>query len=123
MPSQRAPKTTIVRFISRKIVRDIHDNKKKLKDINELDLDLPGLNPDSRIFIRASQSPYVKTLAYNCRLLKRSNLIAHIITGKDGRLTIRTLDGDYVKITHEDDLTSKFPDFGRFSFDIREPSE
>ena len=28
LPSQRTPKTTIVRFLSRKLVRDIHDNKK-----------------------------------------------------------------------------------------------
>ena len=123
LPSQRSPKSTIVRFISRKIVRDIHDNKRKLKDIADLDLDLPGLGPDTKIFIRASQSPYVKSLAYNCRLLKRSNLIAQVITAKDGRLTIRTLDGDYIKIAHEEDLTSKFPGFGRFSFDVREPSE
>ena len=123
LPSQRSPKTTIVRFHSRKVVREIHDNKRKLKDIEELDLDIPGLNADSKIYISASQSPYIKTLAYNCRLLKRSNLIAQVITGKDGRLTIRTLDGDYVKVGHEEDLTSKFPDFRRFSFDVREPSE
>ena len=123
LPSERSPKTTIVRFHSRKVVREIHDNKRKLKDIDELDLDIPGLNPESKIYIRASQSPYTKTLAYNCRLLKRNNLIAQVITGKDGRLTIRTLDGEYVKVGHEEDLTSKFPNFRRFSFDVREPSE
>ena len=106
LPSERSPKPTIVRFSTRKVVRDLHDNKKLLKDLNDLNLEIPGLNANSKIFIRASQSPYVKNLAYNCRQLKRSNKIAQVITGKDGRLTIKTLDGDFLKIGHEHDLTS-----------------
>ena len=46
--------------------------------------------------------------------------IAQVITGKDGRLTIKTLDGDFLKIGHEHDLTSRFPDFTCFSFDARD---
>lgn len=123
LPSQRSPKTTIVRFNSRKVVRDIHLNKNKLRNLDELNLEIPGINADSKIFIRASQSPYVKNLAYNCRLLKRSNRIAQTITGKDGRLTIKTLDGDFIKIGHEQDLRVNFPDYGNFSFNYQEPTE
>lgn len=123
LPSERSPKPTIVRFMSRKIVRDLHQNKSKLKNLDELDLDIPGINANSKIFIQASQSPYVKNLAYNCRLLKRNNLIAQVITGKDGRLTIKTLDGNYIKISHEQDLKDNFPRFGNFSFNFRETLE
>ena len=123
LPSDRSPKPTIVRFNSRKVVRDLHENRSKLKDLEELDLDIPGLHRDSKIFIRTSQSPYTKNLAYNCRLLKRSNEIAQVITGKDGRLTIKTLHGEFVKIGHEQDLKNKFPDFPNFSFNVRDTTE
>ena len=59
LPSQRSPKTTIVRFNSRKVVRDVHLNKHKLRNLDELNLEIPGINADSKIFIRASQSPYM----------------------------------------------------------------
>ena len=118
LPSKTSPKPTIVRFTTRKIVRDLHDNKKLLRNLADLDLGIPGLNPDSQIFIRASQSPYVKNLAYNCRQLKRKNQIAQVITGKDGRLTIKTLDGDFIKVGHENDLRNRFPDFADFKFDL-----
>ena len=65
LPSERSPKPTIVRLMSRKVVRDLHLNKNKLKNLNELDLDIPGINANSKIFIQASQSPYIKNLAYN----------------------------------------------------------
>ena len=123
LPSERSPKPTIVRLMTRKVVRDLHLNKNKLRNIDELDLDIPGINQNSKIFIQASQSPYIKNLAFNCRLLKRSHLIAQVITGKDGRLTIKTLDGDFIKIGHEHDLTENFPTFGNFSFNFREPLE
>lgn len=123
LPSDRSPKPTIVRFTTRKVVRDIHDNKSKLKDLDELNLDIPGLNRESKIFIRASQSSYNKNLAYNCRLLKRSHQVAQVITGKDGRLTLKTLDGEYLKIVHEQDLKKRFPNFPNFSFNFRDVGE
>ena len=116
LPSEKSPKTTIVRFATRKVVRDLHLNKSKLKNLDDLDLEIPGLNADSKIFIRANQSPYIKNLAFNCRRLKRSNQIAQVITGKDGRLTVKTLDGNYIKIGHEQDLRVNFPHYDNFSF-------
>ena len=117
LPSNRdGPKPTIVRFISRKTVRLTHQNKYKLKDLQELDIDVPGIGPDSKIYINASQCPYYKTLAFNCRLLKRKGLITSHFTGKDGRISIKTVAGDNIKVTHESDLTQTFPLFQEFNF-------
>ena len=77
---------------------------------------MEGLKNDSRIFIRANQSPYHKTLSYNCRVLKRAKKIADVVVGKDGKTSIKTLEGRFVKILHESDLTSIFPEFQDFSF-------
>ena len=105
------PKPTIVRFVSRKTVGKLMENKSKLKSIADLDLDLPGLDPTSRIFINPSYCPYYKTLAYNCRLLKKENLIVGVIYEDDSTLKIKTMDGSFVRIQHENDLTERFPDF------------
>jgi hypothetical protein len=109
-------KPTIVRFHGREVVHDIHDNKKKLKNLRDCGIVMEGLNDNSRIFIRASQSPYHKTLSYNCRVLKRAKMIADVVVGKEGKTSIKTLEGRFVKILHASDLTSRFPDFPDFSF-------
>ena len=109
-------KTTIVRFCSRKTSRLVHENKHKLKDLALLEIDIPGLNENSRIYINASQCPYYKCLAYNCRLLKRKGLISGHFTSKDGRITIKTHDEEFIKITHETELTQNFPLFREFNF-------
>ena len=117
LPSKQTPKTTIVRFISRKTVRLCHKNSHKLKDLADLDIKINGLGDDSQIFIRPSQCSYLKNLAFNCRVLKRSKLIAKVLTAKDGRLTIEQLDGSFLKISHMEDLTKNFPSFQKFNFD------
>ena len=114
--SKKSPKPTIVRFVSRKTVRALHDNKSKLKYLADLNLDIAGLNDQSKIFIRASQCSYYKNLSYNCRVLKREGLVSRVFTGKDGRVSIKRHDGSHLSVTHELDLTSNFPDFGRFNF-------
>ncbi len=116
LPSKnRDSKPTIVAFHSRKLVRLIHDNKNKLKDLKDLNIDIPGLHDESRIYIRASQCQYYKNLAYNCRMLKRSELIDSYYTAKDGRISIKSFEGENTKISHESDLLDQFPDFN-FSF-------
>ncbi len=111
LPSRNDIKPTIVRFHSRKLVRLIHGNKTILKDLADLHIDIPGLNENSRIFIRASQCPYYRSLSYKCRQLKRANQIEYVSVGNDGRITIKTLDNEFVKITHESDLIERFPLF------------
>ena len=118
LPSKHVPKPTIVRFVTRKSVREIHRNKHKLKDLKDLYIDIAGLKDDSRIFIRASQCSYYKNLAYNCRSLKRAGLISKVLTGKDGRVTIIKNDGNYLQINHESVLTSNFKNFTDFDFEF-----
>ncbi len=118
LPTSRTdePKPVIIRFRSRKDVRAIHDNKHKLKDLADLRVNMAGLNQDSRIYIRPSQCSYYKNLSYNCRILKRNNMIERVVTGNDGKITIKPLDGPFIKVAHETDLTKKFPRFQRFNF-------
>ena len=116
LPSKFSPKPTIIRFTHRSTVENIFKNKNKLKHLNTLNLDINGLEKDSKIFIRPSMCPYFKSLAYNRRILKRNNLIARVITEDDGSLKIKTLQDSYLKITHEKDLLDKFPQFSLFSF-------
>ena len=49
LPSRKSPKPTIVRFVSRKSVRSIHANKRKLRELEDLDIDIPGINEQTRI--------------------------------------------------------------------------
>ena len=116
LPSRNPIKPTIIRFTSRTTVGEIFENKVKLKNLQALNIDVEGLSDESKLFIRPSLCPYNKTLAYNCRLLKRSNLIASALTSDDGSIKIKTLENAFVKITHETDLTSRYKEFRHFSF-------
>ena len=120
LPSKQIPKTTIVRFVSRKTVRACLKNCYKLKDIEDLNIDINGLDADSNIYIRPSQCSYVKNLAFNCRQLKRDKLIKKVHTGKDGRVTVENNDGSFLKVSHMEDLSKNFPTFGKFNFDYVE---
>ena len=123
MKSRSTPKPTIIRFVSRKVVRKVHENKHKLRQLAELELDIAGLTEESKIFIRASQCPYYKNLSYNCRLLKRHGLIARVYTGKDGRISIKKLDGSNINITHKSDLAKNFMGFEEFDFNYDDFNE
>ncbi len=118
LPSKFEPKPVIVRLKSRKHVRLIHENKSKLKDLASLNVDIISLLESSKIYIKPSLCPYYKLLAYNCRVLKRHNVIEKVLTGNDGKVTIKISDGDFVKVTHESMLKSRFPRFEYFKFDF-----
>ena len=123
LPSKYSPKPTIIRFVSRKTVREIHDNKSKLRDLRFLDIDIPGLTDQSPLYIRASQCSFYKNLAFNCRLLKRSGEISKIYTFVDGKLSILKPDSrDWIKVDNQSTLTSNFPNFQgfKFNYDQRE---
>ena len=118
LPSKYSPKPTIVRLVSRKSVREIHENKSKLKDLRFLDIDIPGITDESHLYIRASQCSFYKNLAYNCRLLKRSGEITKIFTFVDGKLSILKPDSrNWIKVDKQSTLTSNFPNFQGFKFD------
>ena len=109
------PKPTIIRFHSRKIVKDIHENSKKLKNVRDLHLDIPGITNESKIFVRPSQCPYYRSLSYNCRVLRRKGRLEKYSTGKDGKISIK-IGQSWFKIQHENDLIRHFPNFEGFTF-------
>jgi len=80
------------------------ENKKKLKNLKDMNIDIPGLHEDSSIYIKASLCPYYKSLAYNCRLLKKDNLISGVLVSDDGIVKINIGDVQnprFIKIKHE----------------------
>ena len=92
-------------------------NKNKLKDLATFNLDIDGLDKDSKIYIRPSLCPYYKNLQFNCRILRRNNQIKQVRTEDDGTIKIKMFDDTYEKITHEKDLVKLFPQFGDFIFE------
>ena len=110
-------KSTIIRFNNRKTVSEIWKNKAKLKELANLNIELEGLNGSSRIFIKPNLCPYYNNLAWNCRLLKNAGLISAAITANDGHVLVKTLNNRFIKIKHQNDLTSRFTDFEHFKFD------
>ena len=118
LPSKQLIKPVIIRFISRESVREIHHKKSRLRHLHERldDLQIDGLTEESQIFIRASQCSYYRCLAFNCRVLKRKELLSKVHIGDDGRISIKLLDGSHVKVSHESILVKNFPNFKGFNF-------
>lgn len=113
----RAP-ATILCIDNRKIIREIHRNKNKLKDLAELNINISGLTEDSKIFINPSLTPYSRSLAYNCRLLRNDRLIEKVRVEDDGAIKIKFFGKDeHQRINVESDLTKLFPEYKEFSFD------
>lgn len=118
LPSKHQPKPVIIRFFSRETVREVHQKKNRLQNLHEryTEVEMAGINASTKIYIRPSQCAYYKNLAFNCRLLKRNNLISKVTTSNDGRISIKLLDESNVKIAHESTLVNLFPDFSGFNF-------
>ena len=125
LPSKHQPKPVIVRFFSRESVREVHQKKSRFKNIQTrfTDLDMAGVDASTKIYIRPSQCAYYRNLAYNCRLLKRGNLISKVNISNDGRVSIKLLDDSLVKVGHESILLSHFPQFDNFNFDYDDKEE
>ena len=70
----------------------------------------------STFFVNESLSPSAKTLAFNCRKLKKAGLITDTWCS-NGKIKIKTLVNKIEVIAHEYDLFNLFSDFTDFSFD------
>ena len=89
---------------------------------------IDGLNNDSidlgyctKFYVEEHRTPYVASLAYKCRCLKRRNLIIKTKIQKGTVKILKNFDGgtiQWVSINHINDITSIFPDvdFLIFSF-------
>jgi chromosome segregation ATPase len=116
LPSKTGIKGTIVRLHRRKLRDDILQNKMKLKNLKDWQLDVPGLTETSAIYVKPNLCPYYKMLAFNCRLLKKNELIRATSVDDDGTVKIKTFDNETVKIQHETRLRKLFPHFRWFKF-------
>ena len=113
--SSTSPKPTIVR-LSRNLIEEIRskDAKTKLRSVAER----MGFPRGTRIFINDNQSPNMRALAYNARLLKNHNVIAETWFSNAAVRIKQTPSSKTLKITHEKDLFDHFPDFQHFKFDM-----
>ena len=119
LPTKFGIKPTIVRLKSRKTQALIMENKHKLKNLKDLNIDIAGLHDDSSIYVKASLCPYYKSLAYNCRLLKKNNLVAGVEVTDEGIVKLNIGEARnprYIKIKHESELQDRFENFDKFSF-------
>ena len=99
---------TIIRFVNRKDAEDCLTNSKKLKDVNLEDV---GLHKNSKIYVNQNLSPFMSTLAYYCRILKRKDLVVKLTTFKGVLKITRKVDNRFVttKIGHKCDIEKLFP--------------
>ena len=114
--SSTSPKPTIVR-LSRNLIEEIRskDAKTKLKSV----ADRMGFPRGTKIYINDNQSPNMRALAYNARLLKNHNVIAETWFSNAAVRIKVTPTSKTLKITHEKDLFDHFPDFEHFKFDMQ----
>ena len=101
-------KKTVVRFVNRKNCNKIFENKKKLAKLNN---EKHNFREGTKIFVNESLTPMNELIAFNCRKLKRKELI-HSCYSKNGVLNIKLTDKSRpVKIFHMESLLNLFSDF------------
>ena len=108
LPAKNGPKPVIVRFVSRKRRNEVYAVRDDLNNHNHARF---GVEEGQRLYINQNLSPVMKKLAYYGRKLKRENVI--VKTASDyGMLKIKIKErGRWIKIKHEFDLRSYFPNF------------
>ena len=67
----------IVRFVNRKDAEDCLLNRKNLRQLNNFEV---GMGVKTDIFVSEHLSPFMRKLAYHCRVLKRKSLVTAIRT-------------------------------------------
>ena len=81
-------KKTIVRFVNRKNCNKIFENKKKLAKLNN---EKHNFREGTKIFVRESLTRMNEFIAFNCRKLKRKELI-HSCYSRNGIINIKMTD-------------------------------
>ena len=116
LPSKTSPKPTIVRM-KRNLIEEAKSKeaRTKLKDI-AVKMNFPR---GTRIYVNDNQSPNMRSLAYNARLLKNAGLITETWFSNAAVRIKRSPQSKTIKITHEKDLVDEFPTFDDFTFDMK----
>ena len=78
-------KKTIIGFVNRKHCKKALLNKKKLNNINNNKF---NFNAETKLYINENLTPMNKSIAFNCRKLKRSNII-HACYTREGIVHIK----------------------------------
>ena len=107
----QVPKTTIMKA-KRSLIDAIVDKRKDLASVPEK-VEFPE---NTKLFVRNNLCPHMKTLDYNCRLLKKKELIKDTWSF-NGILKVLLDNEQIYKISHDVDLYKLFPDFEEFTFD------
>ena len=115
LQSKTSPKPTIVR-LKRNLIAELKtkDARGKLKDIATR-MNFPR---GTKIFLNDNQSPNMRSLSYNARLLKSHHIISDTWFSNAAVRIKRTPTSRPIKITHEKDLVDEFPSFEHFTFDM-----
>ena len=108
----QTPKTTIMKA-KRSLIDEIVDKRRDLVSVPEK-VNFPET---SKLFVRNNLCPHMKSLDYNCRLLKRRYLIKDTWSF-NGILKVLLENEQSFKISHEVDLYKLFPEFEDFTFDM-----
>ena len=104
--NSKFPATTIVRFVNRRKVESLIDNKKKVVDLSPL-----GFESNSKLFFSENLCPYYRTLFYHCRKLKLLGQVKYAWS-RNGTVKIRRDDSSpIIKMCHIDDIAENFPEY------------
>ena len=105
--SQNRSKRLILCFSDRKVAKQALYNRKKLKWIGKSTLAL-----SNDVFINENLIPGNKKIGYNCRKLKRQNLISktYTVNGMADLISSNIKRGKPVKVLHMQTLLNWFPD-------------
>ena len=100
---------TLVRFLGKKTSGDILRSKKKLKDLNYVDL---GFSAETKIFANDNLCPYFKKLLGIAAHFKRDRLIASCWSFKGLVFTKTNMEDAPLQITHVNTLKSQLSGCG-----------
>jgi hypothetical protein len=77
-----------------------------------------GFPRGTKLFINDHQSPNMRTLSYNARMLKRDGLVAETWFSNAAVRIKLTPTSKPIKLTHERDFVDHFPTYRGFTFDM-----
>ena len=101
-------KKTIIRFVNSKHCKKALLYKKKLSNINNNKF---NFNAETKLYINENLTPTNKSIGFNCRRLRRSNII-HACYTREGIVHIKQEESSKLfKIFHISKLYELFPDF------------
>ena len=103
-----SPKEIIIRLVNRRYTKKVLANRKKLDSIDDAKY---NFDDKTKIFVNQDLCPANESIAYNCRKLRRAEII-DCCYSRDGIISIKnTVNSKPEKIHHMKELRDLFPDF------------